>query len=128
MATLTFRSSHGDLIDIPAVAASQLKSEFGAVFERVTRGGAVAITKHDVPKAVLISYDEFQALVQARTPALDELTSQFEGLLARMQTPKARKAMEAAFNATPAVLGRAAVKMANANRGPKRVAKGSTKA
>jgi hypothetical protein len=33
-----------------------------------------------------------------------------------MQTPKAKKAMEAAFNASPAKLGRAAVKAARKPR------------
>jgi antitoxin Phd len=38
--------------------------------------------------------------------------TEFDKLLARMQTAKARKGMAAAFNATPAKLGRAAVKAA----------------
>jgi antitoxin Phd len=72
----------------------------------------VAITKHDAPKAVLLSYAEFESLVKSRSPALDELSVEFDRLLARMQTPKARKGMAAAFNASPARLGRAAVKAA----------------
>jgi hypothetical protein len=41
-----------------------------------------------------------------------------------MQTPKARKGMAAAFDASPAELGRAAVKAARAPEGEKRKAKG----
>lgn len=110
MSTLTFRNSQGELVDVPSVAATRLKNEFGTVLEQAVRGGAVAITKHETPRAVLISYDEFQALVRARTHNLGELRAEYDTLLARMQTPKARKGMEAAFDATPAELGRAAVK------------------
>ncbi|MGH8641391.1 MAG: type II toxin-antitoxin system prevent-host-death family antitoxin [Burkholderiales bacterium] len=110
MSTLTFRNSQGELIDVPTVAATRLKNEFGTVLEQAVRGGAVAITKHETPRAVLISYDEFQALVKARAHTLGELRAEYDTLLARMQTPKARKGMEAAFDATPAELGRAAAK------------------
>lgn len=110
--TLTFRNSQGELVDVPAVAATRLKNEFGAVLEQALRGGAVAITRHDAPKAVLVSYDEFQSLVKARSHDLNDLSAEYDVLLARMQTPKARKGMEAAFNATPGELGRAAVKAA----------------
>jgi len=112
MSTLTFRNSLGELVDVPTVAATRIKNKFGAVLEQAVRGGAVAITKHDTPKAVLISFDEFQALVKARSPDLGDLTAEYDVLLARMQTPAAAKGMEAAFNASPAKLGRAAVKAA----------------
>lgn len=114
MDTLTFRNSHGTLVDLPRVAASRFKNEFGAIFERAALGGAVAITKHAAPKAVLLSYDEFEALVHAAAPGLAALEAQFDGLLARMQTPAARRGMAAAFDASPAALGRAAVKAAKA--------------
>ena len=116
MPALTFRNSHGELVDVPAVAATRLKNEFGTVLEQAVRGGAVAITRHDTPKAVLISYDEFQALVKDRTPSLNDLSAEYDVLLARMQTPKSRKGMQAAFNASPAELARAAVKAARKRR------------
>jgi antitoxin Phd len=101
---------------VPAVAATRLKNEFGTVLEQALRGGAVAITRHDTPKAVLVSYDEFQALVKDRAPSLNDLSAEYDVLLARMQTPKSRKGMGEAFNATPAELGRAAVKAARKRR------------
>ena len=112
MPTLTFRNRLGELVDLPSVAASRFKNEFGAVFEKAALGGAVAITKHDTPKAVLISYDEFQALMRARAVSLDELTAQFDRLLEGMQTAKARRGMASAFDAPPVRLGRAAVRAA----------------
>ena len=116
MSTPTFRNSKGELIDIPIVSASRFKSEFGAIFDKAALGGAVAITKHDAPKAVLLSYAEFESLIKSRSPALDDLSAQFDSLLAGMQTPKARKGMAAAFNASPAELGRAAVRAAAKRR------------
>jgi prevent-host-death family protein len=116
MSTLTFRNSHGELVDIPTVAATRFKNEFGSIFEKAALGGAVAITKHDAPKAVLLSFTEFESLVKSRSPALDDLSAQFDGLLTRMQTPKARKGMTAAFGASPAELGRAAVRAASKRR------------
>jgi prevent-host-death family protein len=116
MSKLTFRNSRGNLIEVPSVAATRVKNEFGAILDKATHGGAVAITRHDTPKAVLISYDEFQSLVSARSSTLDDLGMEFNALLAGMQTPRARKGMKAAFNASPAELGRAAVKSARKRR------------
>jgi antitoxin Phd len=113
MSKLTFRNSHGSLVDIPTITATKFKNEFGAILERVTRGGAVVISRHKKPKAVLICCDEFESLVKARSHTLDDLSTEFNSLLVRMQTPKARRGMEAAFNASSAQLGRAAV---NASR------------
>lgn len=113
---LNYRNSRGELVDIPAVAATRLKNAFGAVLEQAQRGGAVAITRHDAPKAVLVSYDEFQALTRDHTPSLHALSVEYDVLLARMQTPAARKGMADAFNAPPAALGRAAVKAVRKRR------------
>ena len=112
---LTFRNSRGDFVDVPLIAATRVKNEFGMVLEQALRGGAVAITRHDMPKAVLMSYDEFQALIRDRTPSLNDLRAEYDGLLSNMQTPKARKGMADAFNATPKALGKAAVKAARAS-------------
>ena len=86
MSSLSFRNSDGDLVDVPSVPATRFKNEFGAIFEQAALGGAVAITKHNTPKAVLLSYAEFQALTRSSSPVLDELDDEFDALLARMQT------------------------------------------
>ena len=116
MTKLTFRNSKGNLVDIPTVAATKAKNAFGAILDKATHGGAVAITRHDTPRAVLLDYDEFQSLVKARSNALDELGAEFDSLLVRMQTPKARKGMNSAFHASPTQLGRAAVRAARKRR------------
>jgi|SRR5882724_3811123 len=110
MATLTFKNSRGELVDVPTVAATRVKNEFGQILEQATHTGAVAITRHDTTKAVLLSVAEFESLVSARSRTLNVLSSEFDELLARQQTQKSRKGMKAAFNASAARLGRAAVK------------------
>lgn len=110
MATLTFKNSRGELIDVPSVAATLVKNEFGRILEQATHNGAVAITRHDTTKAVLLSVAEFESLVSTRSRTLDALGDEFDELLAGMQTQKSRKAMKAAFSASPIQLGRAAVK------------------
>jgi antitoxin Phd len=116
MSTLTFRNSQGALVDIPTVAATQVKNEFGAILDQAAHSGAVAITRHDTPKAVLLSFKEFESLVQARARTLESLGAEFDDLLDRMQSAKVRKGMAAAFHASPAKLGRAAVKAARKAR------------
>jgi prevent-host-death family protein len=92
-----------------AFTATDAKKEFGRVLEIVLRGGRVLITRHDQPKAVVLSMDEFTALTQATERTLEALGGQFDALLAGLQTPKARAGLRAAFEATPRELGRAAV-------------------
>src|ERR1051326_8212372 len=48
-----------------------------------------------------ISIDEFNSLSNAHRTELATLSEEFDGLLARMQTPTARAGMSAAFHATP---------------------------
>lgn len=120
MPKLTFRNSQGQLMDISAVAATKAKNEFGAILEQTMRSGAVAITRHDTPKAVLLSFAEFESLVKERSRSLDDLNTEFDELLARMRTPQARKGVETAFSASPEKLGRAAVTAAKKHRAPVR--------
>jgi hypothetical protein len=86
-----FRNRLGKLVEIPEVAATQAKNTFDELLDRVTTTGAI------------------ESLSSARSETLDALSTKFEGLLEQMQGPAARKGMEAAFNASPSALGRAAV-------------------
>jgi len=89
--------------------ATEAKNEFGRLLEQAIHGTTVLITKHDSPRAVLISIDHFQTLQEAPQAKLDTLTEQFDTLLERMQSPKARRGMAAAFRADSKQLGKAAV-------------------
>lgn len=120
---LRFRNAHGDLVDLAQVPATRFKNELAAMFEQAAIGRPIAITKHDTPKAVLISFEEFCALMAARSPSLGALEAEFDALLEGMQSPASRKAMAAAFDATPEAIGRAAVRSPT----PKRTAARSRK-
>ena len=89
--------------------ATEAKHEFGRVLEQAIHGATVVITKHDAPRAVLISMDQFKALQDAPQIKLDTLSEQFDALLDRMQTRQARRGMSVGFNASPKQLGKAAV-------------------
>ncbi len=99
----------GERPEAASVSATDAKNEFGRILEIVIQGGTVLITKHDAPKAVLMSVGEFNALSRAGRVELDALSGEFDRLLARMQTPAARAGMKAAFDASPKQLGRTAV-------------------
>src|SRR5688572_31912097 len=89
--------------------ATEAKNEFGRLLEQAIQGTTVLITKHNSPRAVLISIDHFQTIQEAPQAKLNTLTEQFDTLLERMQSPKVRRGMAAAFRANNKQLDRAAV-------------------
>jgi antitoxin Phd len=103
-----FRDSRGERVEPSSVTASEAKREFGRVLETAIRG-AVVITKHGAPRAVLISVERFSALSGAAETKLDALNHEFDALLDQMQTPKARRGMKTAFAASAKELGKTAV-------------------
>lgn len=94
---------------VTSMTATDAKNEFGRALDTVLQGGAVVITRHDAPKAVLISFQEYNQLTSAGAAQLDRLSAEFDSLLAGMQRPESRAAMKSAFGASPKQLGRAAV-------------------
>ncbi len=99
-------------IDADSLTATQAKNEFGRLLEKVIRGGRVVITRHDSPKAILISIEEFNSLASAHSAKLDTLAAEFDAELDRMQLGRARAGMKAAFGASSRKLGKAAVSAA----------------
>src|SRR5215204_4884069 len=124
---LRYRNSKGELVDLAPVPATRFKNELAAMFEQAALGRPVAITKHDAPKAVLISYEEFRALMEARSPSLGALEAEFDAILDRMQSPGARAALASAFDAPPEAIARAARRAATPKRAAARTRKRSTK-
>lgn len=118
MASASKTLSLDGVTDLPAVSASEIKNALGAVWDTMNARGAVAITRHEKPRAVLLSVERFQELLRAGRPSLDALTAEFDELLAGLQSPSAGRALASAFRASPAQLGRAAV--AAARKSPKR--------
>ncbi len=96
--------------EMPSISATELKNATADVFEQVAARRAVAITRHDKPRAVLLSVEQYEALTGQQNPDwLEKLHEEYRGLLDRMQGPEQRAAAERAFNATPEELGEAAV-------------------
>ena len=91
------------------VTATEAKNSFGPLLEKAIRGGVVVITKHDAPKAVLISVEEYAALSGVPEAKINSLTAEFDSLLLSQQRPGARRAIQTSFHASPQQLGRAAV-------------------
>jgi len=94
------------------ISATEAKNKLGEVLDSVIQSGMVLITKHETPKAVLLSMEEYGALSRATQSRLDTLNSEFDALLGRMQTARARAGMKSAFAASPKQLGKAAVSAA----------------
>jgi antitoxin Phd len=92
-----------------SVTATEAKNEFGRLLDTVIQGAAVVITRHDAPRAVLMSIEAFKALSAAGERQLHSLSEEFDALLERQQTSKAKAGMKAAFAASPATLGKAAL-------------------
>src|SRR3954462_7397919 len=97
--------------NLPAVTASDLKNNFGEVCLQAMKG-AVAITRHQRAEFVLLPVGQYLDLEQARTAARDALTSQFDAMVTGMTTPAGGRAVAKLFKASPAELGRSAVKAA----------------
>ena len=67
MTALTIRNSRGLVVDVESISATAAKNAFGAVLEKAASYGIVAITKRDKARAVVLSIEEFEALM-ARVP------------------------------------------------------------
>lgn len=94
-----------------AVTASDLKNKLGEVIAQAGKG-AVAITRHQRVEFVLLPVEQYLELQQARTAPLEALTSEFDAMVARMNTPAAKRGVDRLFKATPSALGKSAVKAA----------------
>jgi antitoxin Phd len=97
------------IAEMPSITATELKNATADVFDQVAARRAVAITRHDKPRAVLLSVEQYEALTGQRPDWLEQLHEEYRGMLDRMQGPEQRAAALRAFNATPEELGEAAV-------------------
>jgi prevent-host-death family protein len=110
--SIRVRNQRGKEVAPAVLPATRAKQDFGAVLDRVGRGDVVVVTRHQAPRAVILSWEEYQALAPAAEPDLDALTREFDALLARMQEQEKAGALRAAFDASPDALGVAAVRAA----------------
>lgn len=106
MPARTLRNPHGQKVQ--AFSATVAKNAFGKVLEKALADGMVLITRHDTARAVLLSVEEYQALLGRVPDPLQALGAEFEALVTQMRKPKARMAGRMLFKATGAELGKAA--------------------
>jgi len=103
--------------ELPTVTATELKHATADVLDRIASGKALAITRHDKPRAVLISVEHYENLVGEEGDWLAELHAEYRGMLDRMQEPRQKAAAQRLFEATPEELGAAAVRGAKRRSG-----------
>lgn len=110
-------AAHHEFIgDLPVVSASEVKNRFGEIASRALKG-ALAIQRHQRTELVLMPMEEYVALQGKRRASLDDLSSRFDAMVERMNTPTAKRGAKALFSASPAALGKSAVKVARAHGG-----------
>ncbi|MGH8280219.1 MAG: type II toxin-antitoxin system Phd/YefM family antitoxin, partial [Gammaproteobacteria bacterium] len=90
MPARVLRNSRGEKLE--AVTATSAKNAFGKVLEQALTQGGVLITSHDTARAVLLSLEEYQAMLARAPDPLQVLGAEFETLVAGMRKPKARMA------------------------------------
>jgi antitoxin Phd len=99
---------------LESITATSAKNAFGRALEKALTGAVVGITRHEEISAVLLSAGTYRALIEAlrsqQADPLAELRERFDRRFAAMQTPRAKAAARALFEATPQELGAAAVK------------------
>ncbi|MHB2016472.1 MAG: type II toxin-antitoxin system Phd/YefM family antitoxin [Candidatus Xenobia bacterium] len=106
------RNARGEAMEVSSVSATEAKNELGQLVDRVGRGEMVVITRHERPRAVLLSVEDFNALARSAEPDLQGLSAEFDAMLERMQMPSGRKALKSAFATPPAELGKIAQRFA----------------
>ena len=95
--------------ELPTITATELKNATADVFEQVAAKQAIAITRHEKPRAILLSVEQYEALAGHRPEWLEKLHEEYRGMLERMQGPEQRAGAEKLFRATPEELGQAAL-------------------
>lgn len=92
-----------------------LKNSTADVLDRVAAGAAVAITRHDKPRAILVSIEHYERMAGSESNLLNELQEEYRGVLEKMQSPEQKATAKRLFQATPEELGAAAVRAAHKN-------------
>lgn len=95
--------------DLPEVTASVLKNKFSEV-ARLASVAPLAVSRHNRREFVILTAAQYEEFQQNRRTPLDTLAGEFDQLVAKMNTPKARRATASLFAASGKALGEAAVK------------------
>jgi antitoxin Phd len=110
------RTRLDDSLDaVESFTITEFKERAREVIDLLADHKAIAILRHKMPEAVLISASDYVEFMKLRLERLGFLSQRYDEMVARMQTPAATAGVDALFSATPEELGRAA--MAAATRG-----------
>ena len=105
------------LTSLPTIGSTEAKNDLSGLLDRINKTHSrVVITRHDRPAAVVLSADDYEALMRRIPDPLKELEAHFDQMVASMQTPAQRNAEEQLFGATPEQLGSAAARAATSKR------------
>lgn len=104
------RTNSSSVPDSRSVSATEAQNNFGRVLARAASEGAIVIRKYDRPTAVLLSLEQYRRLTEEGGAELEELTREFDEMLARMQSEQATAATDALFEMGADELGQAAVR------------------
>jgi antitoxin Phd len=94
--------------DLSEVTASVLKNKFSEVARLASRE-PLAVSRHNRREFVILAAEQYEELQQSRRAPLENLTAEFDQIVAKMNTPKAKRATAALFSARSKALGKAAV-------------------
>jgi prevent-host-death family protein len=110
------RTQLDDSLDaVESFTITEFKERAREVIDLVADHKAIAILRHKMPDAVLISANDYVEFMNLRRERLNFLSERYDQMVALMQTPAAAAGVDALFSASPEELGRAA--MAVATRG-----------
>lgn len=101
-----------DFDEFSDISATDFKMHFGKTLDEALRGRTVRITRHRraAERLVLLREEDLVRLRSGMESPLEDLREQFDTLLARMQTPRARAVAASIGTAGMDALGEAAVK------------------
>lgn len=100
-----------------SVSATEAQNEFGRLLDTVAQDRVVVITRHNTPKAVMMSVDRYEALAGTDSDILERLTAEFDAMLERMQTPESVAATNRFLTARPEEIRAAAIAAARDRAG-----------
>ncbi|MEX2374080.1 MAG: type II toxin-antitoxin system Phd/YefM family antitoxin [Dehalococcoidia bacterium] len=101
---------------VVTVSSTEAQNALGHLLDRVGRGARVVVTRYNRRQAVILSAEEYDALLAEEEVDLSALEREFDQLLARMQTGEHQDAVEALFRMSGEKLGEAAVVGGEADR------------
>ncbi|CAN5730141.1 hypothetical protein BH11VER1_BH11VER1_27540 [soil metagenome] len=96
---------------LPSMTASSLKNHMGEALLKAAANG-LAITRHNRAEFVLLPTAKYLELQRARQAPLQALSAEFDAMVAKMNTASAKRGVTSLFKASPAALGKSAVKAA----------------